>query len=190
MRSREQGSEIRGIHHLGLAVRDHDASFATYEKLGFTLTALSIHRWANRPGDEMVLSGTGNRCAVLSGGNYLEITAEVGTPPLGVGITPRARRVARYDGLHIIAFDAEDLASVEQRLRSAGFSTPGVVTLERDVDTPEGTRTVRFERVVAESDQVEELLQVVRHLTPEYVFQKPSHPREPGPCDHRGDLLC
>jgi hypothetical protein len=107
---------------------------------------------------------------MLPGGNYLEITAEIGTPPSGVP-TPRSRRVERYDGLHIIAFDADDLPGVEQRIRAAGFSTPGVVTLERDVDTPEGTRTARFERVVAESDRVEELLQVARHLTPQYVFQ-------------------
>jgi len=181
--------EIDNIHHVGLATRDHENTFATYEKLGFVLTPLSIHQWSTKPGEPIRPSGSANRCAIFRG-NYLEITAQISEGAAGKSQIRRTRWLKRYEGLHIICFNSEEMTGVDVRLREAGFTTTGVVALERDVDTPEGKRTAKFERVLfAESEEPEELVQVAHHLTPKVVFQE-RYMTHPNKAIALSDVIC
>ena len=167
--------EIEFLHHVGMFPEDSEVAFTAYERLGFVLTPLSIYRGAAKPGEPVKLLGSANRCAVVDG-SYLEITARVGAPEdAPEAFRRRTQYLERYEGLHIICLGAEDVRAVEARISKAGFEANGVVPLERDVETPEGTRTAMFERVrlvVDEGEGPREHVQVANHLTPQYIFQK------------------
>jgi catechol 2,3-dioxygenase-like lactoylglutathione lyase family enzyme len=168
-----QPSEVGGIgslNHVGLAVADLDAASARYAQLGFTLTPLSVHEGSSEPGGPLAPIGSGNRCAVFAH-SYLEILARVGeTPP---GTQNRVdRMLARHEGAHVICFGCDDAAVAERELAAAGISSSGVVALQREVDTPTGPATARFERVLVSSDLTPEgLVQAAHHRTPEHVHQ-------------------
>jgi hypothetical protein len=159
---------IRDINHVGLAVHDMAVAASRLESLGFALTPLSAHKGATRPGEPVVALGSANRCAIF-GTDYLEVLthADPSRPD------PRQERfLARHEGAHIICFGTDDTPAADRLLAGAGARTSGVIPLQRDVDTPEGVRTARFERTQIDmADAPEGLIQVARHLTPQYVHQ-------------------
>lgn len=160
--------DIDSINHVGMVVRNLAATTERYERMGFTLTPFSPHSGAWKPGEPVVKLGSGNRC-VMFAHNYLEILAsEDPAQP-----SPRlAGYLRHHQGGHIVCFNSEDLASVERRLLEGGFKTSGVLPLQRDIDTPEGVRVAKFERVqFAPEESPEGYIQAARHLTPEYVYQ-------------------
>lgn len=161
-------ADIDSINHAGIVVRDLDATTARYQAMGFTLTPFSPHSGAWKPGEPVTQLGSGNRC-VMFGRNYLEILAN----------TDPARPSARLEGYlkshqggHIICFNAEDLPALERRLVAAGFGTSGVLPLQREIDTPEGMQTAKFERMqFAPDESPEGYIQAARHLTPQHIYQ-------------------
>jgi hypothetical protein len=159
------------LDHVGIAGRDLDTLARAYAALGFTLTPFAQH---HAPGADGVVRpiGTGNRCAMLRMG-YLELIAVV-DPALPSNTLDRF--LARYEGLHIIAFGIDDAEAELARLRQAGIAIPGIAWLERPVDTPEGVRTARFARLPL-PEAPEGRIQLIRHLTPELLWQ-------PGLLDH------
>ena len=161
-------ADIDNINHVGMAVRDLAASVARFEAMGFQLTPYSAHSGAWKPGGPVEPLGSGNRC-VMFANTYLEVLGSA--DPLQV--PPRiANFLKRHQGAHIICFNSEALASLDQRLRGAGIETSGVLPLQRDVGTPEGNRTAKFERIqFAPADSPEGFIQAARNLTPEYVYQ-------------------
>lgn len=168
-------ADIHSINHVGIVARHLDATSLRYEQLGFTLTPFSPHSGAWKPGDPVTRLGSGNRCVMFEQ-NYLEILAnEDADQP-----SPRLEGfLRRHQGGHIICFGSEELAKVEQRLIAHGLKTSGVLALQREVDTPEGPRTARFERVqFAPDESPEGYIQAARHLTPQYIHQPPymTHP--------------
>lgn len=161
-------ADIHSVNHVGMAVRDMSQTAARFEAMGFLLTPYSMHSGAWKPGDPVAKLAYGNRC-VMFGNNYLEILAsENAAAP-----SPRiAGFLARHQGGHIICFGTEDPHAVDARLRSIGVNTTGVIPLQRDIDTPEGVRTAKFERVQFAPDASPEgYIQAARHLTPEYIYQ-------------------
>jgi hypothetical protein len=161
-------SEIDHINHVGMAVRDLSSTAARFGAMGFQLTPFSLHSGAWRPGEPVQKLGSGNRC-VMFANNYLEILGtENDNPP-----PPRlAGFLARHQGAHIICFNAEAPSALDDRLRSLEIQTSGVIPLQRDIDTPNGVRTARFERVqFAPDDSPEGYIQAARHLTPEFIYQ-------------------
>jgi glyoxalase-like protein len=161
-------SEIDNINHVGMAVRDLAGTAARFEAMGFQLTPFSPHAGAWKPGEPVQKLGSGNRC-VMFANNYLEILGtENGDPP-----PPRlAGFLARHQGAHIICFNTEAPSALHDRLRSLDIQTSGVIPLQRDIDTPDGVRTARFERVqFAPDDSPEGYIQAARHLTPEFIYQ-------------------
>lgn len=160
--------DINNINHVGIAVRDLAATAARYEAMGFLLTPYSPHSAAWKPGAPVQPLGSGNRCVMFEN-TYLEILAsEDRAQP--------AQRISHFldhhQGAHIICFDCGDCAHVDRRLRAAGIATSGVIPLQRDIDTPDGMRTAKFERVqFAPQDSPEGYIQATRHLTPDYVYQ-------------------
>lgn len=162
--------DIDSVNHVGLVVRDLDSAAARYERLGFVLTPLSVHAGSARPGGPVVPLGSGNRCAVFRD-NYLEVLARVGETD-----TTEASRVGRWldrhEGAHIICFGCGDAEVVDRRLAGAGFATSGVVALQREVDTPDGTETAKFDRVLLPQETTPEgLIQAAHHRTPQYIHQ-------------------
>ncbi|GAA0348629.1 VOC family protein [Actinoallomurus spadix] len=163
-------TDIDRIDHSVLYTTDMDATAAVYEALGFTLSPLSMHMGSDRPGGERRPMGAGNRCA-LFGGNYLELLGLFGDG----SVDPWNIRslIAEYEGLHGYSFGCTDAAVTEERLRRAGLSSSGVLPLQRDVDTSDGTATARFEAVHVERALTPEgLVHAARHLTPELIHQR------------------
>lgn len=160
--------DITDINHVGVAVRDMARATGILESLGFQLTPLSAHRGAWKPGEPVTALGSANRCAMFPD-NYLEVLthADAQRPD-----TRQSAFLARHQGAHIICFGTEDTHAVERRLAAAGVKTSGVIPLQREVDTPQGERTARFERVQFDPQGTPEgYIQAARHLTPQYIHQ-------------------
>lgn len=161
--------DIDNINHVGMAVRDLDSTVATFERMGFQLTPYSPHSAAWKPGEPVRPLGSGNRC-IMFAATYLEILGnEDRREP-----SPRISAfVARHQGAHIVCFNTDDPGRVDRRLRSSGIETSGVIPLQREIDTPAGTRTAKFERIqFAPANSPEGYIQAARHLTPEYIYQR------------------
>ncbi|MGW4485992.1 VOC family protein [Amycolatopsis sp. NPDC004368] len=157
------------LDHTIFLAHDHDRVWQLYEQLGFTLSPTSRHLASSTSGGEPTLSCTANRCAYFNG-SFVEligiVDATAGDPWQVLPI------VARGEGLYGVSFGVPDTEAAERRLREAGLSTSGVLSLQRDVDTPEGRRTARFRSVHLRRDRTPEgSLHTAEHLTPEYVFQ-------------------
>jgi catechol 2,3-dioxygenase-like lactoylglutathione lyase family enzyme len=162
-------TDIDRIDHSVLYTTDMDATAATYEALGFTLSPLSMHSGSDRPGGERRPMGAGNRCA-LFGANYLELLGLFGDGSIDPwNIRPL---IAQYEGLHGYSFGCADAAVTEERLRNAGLSSSGVLPLQRDVETLEGSATARFQAIHLDRDLTPEgLVHAACHLTPELIHQ-------------------
>jgi hypothetical protein len=167
--------DIHSVNHVGMAVADMRAAAARFEALGFILTPFSAHSGAWKPGDPVTKLGAGNRCAVFPR-NYLEILASEHADRPAERIE---RFLARHQGAHIICFGTDEPDAVDARLVAAGVKTSGVIPLQRDVDTTEGSRTAKFRRTqFAPEASPEGYIQAAQHLTPEYIHQERylSHP--------------
>lgn len=178
-------ADIDSINHIGMAVRDLSRASHCFEAMGFQLTPWSAHAGAWKPGEPVKPLGAGNRC-VMFARNYLEILAsEHADQP-----SPRiAGYLQHHQGAHIICFNSEAVEAVDARLVAAGVATSGAIPLQRDIDTPEGVRTARFQRVqFAPGDSPEGYIQAARHLTPQYIYQ-PQYIRHPNGCTELRDTL-
>jgi hypothetical protein len=159
-------------------VRDLAETTARYEAMGFQLTPFSAHAGAWKSGEPVRALGSGNRC-VMFDGNYLEILADADA----AAPSPRlAGYLRHHQGAHIVCFGSEQLEALDARLRAAGIATSGVIPLQRDVDTEDGMRTAKFQRVqFAPGESPEGYIQAAHHLTPAFVYQ-PRYLRHPNGC--------
>lgn len=161
-------SDIDSVNHVGHVVRDLDSAAALYEKMGFVLSPLSMHFGSPGPGEPEQPLGSGNRCAIFPD-NYLELVAHVdpGKYDLFCG-----RYLERFEGTHIVCFGCGDAGVVDRRVRAGGIGTSGVIPLQRDLDTSEGSRTAKFDCVhFAAAVTPEGLIQAAHHRTPEFIHQ-------------------
>ncbi len=151
-----------------MAVGDLAATARRYEAMGFQLTPYSPHSAAWKPGDPVQPLGSGNRCVMFEN-TYLEILASEDPNKPAARI---ANFLQHHQGAHIICFDCDDCERVDGRVRSQGIETSGVIPLQREIDTPDGVRTAKFERTqFAPRNSPEGYIQASRHLTPEYIYQ-------------------
>jgi hypothetical protein len=160
--------DISNINHVGMAVRNLAATTERYEAMGFQLTPYSPHSAAWKAGDPVRPLGSGNRCVMFED-TYLEILASEDPKRPAARIT---NFLNHHQGAHIICFDCGDCQLVDERVRSQGIETSGVIPLQREIDTPDGVRTAKFERTqFAPRNSPEGYIQASRHLTPEYIYQ-------------------
>jgi len=154
-----------GLDHVGVVTADLKAAARAWQRLGFALTRLARHA-APGPDGVPVPTGTGNRCAMLRSG-YVELIAVV--DPAARSATLE-RFLARYAGIHILSLAISDEHAALARLRQAGFATE-IATSERPADPakPKGPQA-RFARLPL--TDAEPRLQLLRHLTPELVWQE------------------
>ncbi len=159
---------INCLDHIAVVSNRADALFSSYERLGFVLTPLSMHRGSVKPGEPPVPWGTGNRCAMFRAG-YLELLAII-DPTIYCGVFPDL--LERYEGLHILAFGCDDARAEEARLARSGMEVLGIITLKRELETPDGTGLARFSLVrLAPELSPEGRLNIIQHHTPELLWQ-------------------
>jgi hypothetical protein len=162
-------SDIHGFHHAGILTRDLDALERAYTAFGFTLSPRSRHLLNERPGEPPVPGCTANRCA-LFGDAYIELLGIVDESAPDPWHT---RAIAdEYEGFRLLNFDTGDAEATDRRLTGLGLRTSGVLDLERDVDTEDGTRTMRARAVHLDTRSTPEAyVGVAQHLDREYVHQ-------------------
>ncbi len=169
-------STATGLDHVGLVGADAAALHAAFERLGFQLTPLSRQSGRLRADGPLEPWGTANRCAMLRRG-YIELLAIVDPSLPANGLDAF---LARYAGMHILALGIADDQATLARLRRAGLAVPGVLHLERAVDdTDPGGPRARFARLPL-PDAPEGRVQLIRHLTPEAIWQERfmAHPNQ------------
>ena len=165
------------LHHIGLINSSLDESAAQYEKLGFTLTPLSLPKIVLSPGQPPATLGAGNRHAIFEH-NYLELLGVV-DPQRWSAITKAQRGpfdldapLSRYEGLHVMHFGADHIEQVKARLDAQGIPASPIKAFERNVQTANGERTMKARTIhFPPGSNPEGLLQIAQHDTPELVFQ-------------------
>ena len=153
------------VDHVGVAARDLAPMAAAYERLGFALSPVAQQSGRRRPDLPVEKYGSGNRCAFLKHG-YIELIAIL--DPALYDNTLNAF-LARYAGMHILALAMTDEEANLTRMRAAGIEIPGVAYLERPVEA--GGPIAKFARLPF-PDPPEGRVQLIRHLTPERVWQE------------------
>jgi len=159
------------LDHVGWMVPDIDAAARAFARLGFPLTPYSLHGNRDPASGRVVPQGSANRLAVLERG-YLEIL----TPVAGAD-SPVARHlrdsIARYVGVHLVAFTVADAEAEARRLAAAGFDLQPTVNLRRTAEGADGTEVeVAFTVIRAAFGSIPEgRIQTLTHLTPEHVWQ-------------------
>lgn len=153
------------LDHVGIAARDLGPMAAAYERLGFALSPVAQQSGRRRPDLPVEQYGSGNRCAFLKHG-YIELIAIL--DPALFDNTLNAF-LARYPGMHILALAMTEEEANLARMRAAGIDIPGVAYLERPVEA--GGPIAKFARLPF-PDPPEGRVQLIRHLTPELVWQE------------------
>lgn len=158
------------LDHVGFFVDEMAMAESALVRLGFQLSPFTRQMHRPEPDAPLAPAGTGNRLIVLREG-YLEVLAPTGED------TPVATQLhaalARYPGLHLIAFGSADAGAHRSRLVSEGFTPLPVVDLRRTVVGADGSPAeVRF-RVsrVPPGTMAEGRIQFCEHVTPEQVWR-------------------
>jgi hypothetical protein len=150
------------LDHVAHFVPDLGAAGELLEALGFAPTPLSHHQVGGKP------AGTSNRCLMLGQG-YIEILS----PTLDTPNAQRARDLmARYAGVHLVCFGTQGAEAEHARLVAHGFRPEDVVLLERKISRD---RQLRFKVIYLPPGRMPEgRIQYCEHLTPKYLWDKPS----------------
>jgi len=159
------------IDHVAHFVEDLDAAVGVLGALGFVATPRSDQATRDADGNEAP-AGQSNRCVMLDAG-YIEIL----TPTVDTPTSRRTRaQMARYAGVHILAFGTPSAAEDHARLARHGFEPLPLVDLRRavEVETPAGAvqDLARFavQRVPPER-MPEGRVQFCEQHTPECLWQ-------------------
>jgi len=166
------------LHHTGLVNSNLEISAACYEKLGFSLTPLSMPRIVLEPGGVPETIGAGNQHAIFAG-NYLELLGII-DPERWTSISKEQLGpydldipLARYEGLHVMHFGTSHIEKVKERLDNKGAICSPIKQFQRNVQTETGERMMKARTISFPAEHNPEgLLQVAQHDTPELVFQE------------------
>jgi hypothetical protein len=158
------GSDVY-LDHVGWFVADLNEAAVAMQRLGFVVSPENIHTNQGPDGGKQP-SGTMNRL-VTPGQGYLEFLAARGDTPLSM---QHAKQLARYQGLHLLAFSSSDVPAEAPRLAEEGFRPLEPVDMRRDVEIEEGVAEGRFSVLRVPPDAMPEgRMQWCGHLTPELV---------------------
>jgi catechol 2,3-dioxygenase-like lactoylglutathione lyase family enzyme len=154
----------RGIDHVVILVRDIDGAEARFRRLGFNLTPRGHHSRLK----------SYNHCAMLAGGDYLELltTGERGARPYYDDF------LAMRDGVAGIAFRTVDARATRDALASHGFRPEEPIAFGRPVAIDSGTREARFITVTVDpAIPLGARTFFCQHETPELVWRPPYLPQ-------------
>jgi hypothetical protein len=162
------GDEIF-LDHVAHFVADADAAARALAQAGFTTTPQSIQVNPGAGGGPPQPTGTGNVTAMLDRG-YIEFLFKTADTPLAKQFDTA---MARYRGLHLVAFAVADAAGTHARLATAGFALQPVVDMQRPVETPEGNGIAAFSIVrLPPGEMPEGRIQALTHRTESTVWQE------------------
>jgi hypothetical protein len=162
------GDEIF-LDHVAHFVADADAAARALALAGFTTTPQSIQVNSDAGGGPPQPTGTGNVTAMLDRG-YIEFLFKTADTPLAKQFETA---MARYRGLHLIAFAVADAAGTHARLATAGFALQPVVDMQRPVETSDGNGVAAFSIVRPQPGEMPEgRVQALTHRTEATVWQE------------------
>jgi len=153
-------SEIAGIDHVIIAVRNLEQARQGWSRLGFTLTPRGRHSG----------QGTANHCIMFET-DFLEL---LGIVDPGDNVEGLAAFLAEREGARNVAFapagSAEDARSA---LLERGLHPSELQALERRMELPEGPAIPRFGLIGLAAEDTPGLLDsfVCAHLTPELMLR-------------------
>ncbi|MSR07893.1 MAG: VOC family protein [Gemmatimonadetes bacterium] len=178
------------LDHVGWFVDDMDQASRAFERLGFVLTPFVVSRNADPAGGPPKPSGTGNRCAMLRRG-YLELIAGIEGVDTSLGRQHR-EAVARYVGLHVVAFTVADAETAQARLATEGFAPGEPARLRRPIKAPDGSDALaKFTVIRVPPDKMPEgRIQVLTQETPDLIWQPQLIARDSGLEMLGSALLC
>jgi len=150
------------LDHVGHFVPDADAASGALTRAGFAPAPKSIQMADGR------LTGTGNITAMLERG-YIEVLFKTADTPLGREFDAS---MARYAGLHLIAFAVADANAAQAQLAANGFRVRPIVELKRPVAAANGEATAAFTVARIDEGQMREgRIQYLTHHTETAVWQ-------------------
>lgn len=156
------------LDHVAHFVPAMDAAESALERLGFTLTPYTPQMTAGSDG-ALAPAGTGNRCIMLREG-YIEILTGAGDSAI---VRQMQAALARYVGLHLVAFTCADAEAAHARLAAEGFPVQPMVRLRRRIETEGGEAELRFSVIRLEPGAMAEgRVQMLTHHTPEPLWQE------------------
>jgi hypothetical protein len=162
------GDEIF-LDHVAHFVADADAAAQALAQAGFTTAPQSIQVNPDAGGGPPRPTGTGNVTAMLDRG-YIEFLFKTADTPLTREFDTA---MARYRGLHLVAFAVADAAGAHARLATAGFALQPVVDMQRPVETPDGNGVAAFSIVRPQLGEMPEgRIQALVHRTEGTVWQE------------------
>src|SRR5436305_8389570 len=174
------------LDHVGYFVGDLDAAGVRLVRLGCRLSQINVQTNADASGT-LTPSGTSNRLAKLRFG-FIELLAATHDTPLADQFR---QAIARYSGLHLIAFSAEDMRTERARLMDAGFAMQEVVELKRRDRTLSGEPEVHFSVLRPQPGVMPEgRVQWVRPHTPQIVWRAETITTENGAEGLTDMLIC
>lgn len=160
------GEEIF-LDHVGHFVADPDAVTAALARAGFTAAPRSVQVNPVVHGG-VTLTGTGNVTSMFRHG-YIEALYKTADTALGRELDVA---MARYCGVHLMAFAVRDAATAHRRLEDSGFRVRPLVQMERPVETEVGVDLAKFTVARVESGEMAEgRVQILTHHTEAAVWQ-------------------
>jgi Glyoxalase-like domain len=151
------------LDHVGHFIPDADAASDALTRVGFAPAPKSIQVADGQ------LTGTGNVTAMLERG-YIEVLFKTADTPLGREFDAS---LARYAGLHLIAFAIADAKAASAQLAANGFRVRPIVELKRPVATATGEATAAFTVARIDEGQMREgRIQYLTHHTEDAVWQR------------------
>ena len=174
------------LDHAAIFVYEFERSGNALQRLGFTMTPFRAHSSALRPGDPITLLGTGNRCAMLREG-FIEVLGPTAATPMAAQL--RAS-LARYPGLHLIAFSGTDPKARHAALADAGLDPAPIARIERTQATSDGDQDIRASIVRLKPDAWPEgrVQMVFPEMSPDRMWH-PSLVRHTNAADRLSELL-
>ena len=207
-------TELRHLHHVGHVVHDMAAALALYRRLGFDCAPAMYPVIAPAEGEPAQPFGVANTHANFLR-NFIELAtaASVGAPlpedavlvPIQVpaAVLPRildalkrsvatlAAGLARFEGLHILVLQSDDIAASAARLDSEGVRHSGVNTAQRQIETTDGMRVTPVRFLEIDQEPVPEGRLAIAENPPSSILQTQRHMAHPnGALDLVEAILC
>jgi hypothetical protein len=194
---------IGHLHHVGHVVRDIGAAIALYRRMGFVVPPASFPALPAAPGEPPRAFGAGNTHVTLAR-NFVELVAIADDPPrdstlvpldvppaalerLTAGIAATVARLtaalARFEGLHVLAFQTPDVDAAAARLTASGVPHEGAQRLHRPA--ADGGDPVPIGYLELDADAPEGRLALAEDLAD---AERPEHPN--GALDLVESILC
>jgi len=176
--------------HCAWMVADMAHAAAVSERLGFPLTPFSVHGNRDARTGAHTPQGTANRLMMLETG-YVELLTDV--KEIDNPLTQNFRAaLARYEGVHLLAFGIDDAVAAYARIEAAGIPLQPMVNLRREVEAENGSSAeVAFSVIRTGFDAFPEgRMQLLKHLTPEHMWQRRYMPKENGIAGLLGAVVC